>query len=214
MKLTKFVHSCVLAEDGGKAVLFDPGIFSWNSGLVDIAKLPEVQTIVISHRHPDHFAEPFVQGLVKRFPSVQWIAPPDLHDDLKKLGAQHITDRSTDDAEIIVGDHAKVTPFGVQVQNLTTHWNGKVTDPGDNHEFTTTKDVLLLPIQAPWGTTVHALEIVLQMKPKYILPIHDWMWNEQWKATCYSRFEQLFKDSESTFLSPIDGQSIEIGLKL
>jgi L-ascorbate metabolism protein UlaG (beta-lactamase superfamily) len=66
MRLTKFVHSCVLVEDNEKSILFDPGIFSWKSGLVDVAKLPQLDTIAISHRHPDHFAEPFVDALALR----------------------------------------------------------------------------------------------------------------------------------------------------
>jgi L-ascorbate metabolism protein UlaG (beta-lactamase superfamily) len=100
----------------------------------------------------------------------------------------------------------------VQVQNLTVHWNNKVTNPGDSHDFTMTKDVLLLPVQAPWGTTIRAIELVSQLKPKFVLPIHDWMWNEQWRQTCYDRFEQIIDRENTTFLRPTDGQTIEINL--
>lgn len=212
MKLTKFVHSCVLAEDGGKAILFDPGIFSWNSGLVDVAKLPELNAVVVSHQHSDHLGEPFVRALTKQFPDVQWLAAPDSHELLKSYGANNVSDQSTDEIEVIVGDHAHVAPFGVQVQNMVTNWHGVITHPGDTHDFSSPKDILLLPVQAPWATTVRAVELALQYKPKYVLPIHDWMWNEEWRQNCYNRFEQILNDTNTKFLWPVDGQPIDLTL--
>jgi L-ascorbate metabolism protein UlaG (beta-lactamase superfamily) len=212
MKLTKFVHSCVLVEHDNKAVLFDPGIFSWGSGTVDVTTLPKLDAIVVSHKHPDHCAEPFVRALVDTFPEAQWIAPSDLHDDLASWGVQYVTNQSTEDVQTVEGSHAPVDPFANQVQNLITHWNGAVTHPGDSHDFSESMDVLLLPVQAPWGTTIKAVNLVLELKPKYILPIHDWMWRDEWRESSYDRFEQLFADTPTTFLRPTDGQSIEVEL--
>jgi L-ascorbate metabolism protein UlaG (beta-lactamase superfamily) len=212
MKLTKFVHSCVLAEHEGKTALFDPGIFSWNSGLVDVSTLPRLDTIVVSHKHADHCAEPFVRELAKTFPEAEWFAPSDAHDVLKNWGVQHVTNQSHGDILAAEENHAMVEPFAEQVLNLACHWNGVVTHPGDIHTFEGTKDVLLLPVQAPWGTTIRAVQLALELKPKYILPIHDWMWNDDWRQTCYDRFEQLFSQNNITFLRPTNGQSLEVDL--
>lgn len=210
MKITKFVHSCVLVQDGDKAVLFDPGVFSWNSGLVDIAALPELDAIVVTHLHGDHMAEPFVRALAQRFPAVQWVAPSDALQELNKFGVDKVTNQSIGDLEVTEINHAPVEPFGVQVKNLIVHWNGKVTHPGDTHEIPATKKLLLLPVQAPWGTTVRALQLAGELQPKVILPIHDWMWNDDWRQDVYGRFDQVLGKSQINFIRPVDGQLVEV----
>lgn len=212
MRLTKFVHSCVLVETGEQNVLFDPGIFSWNSGLIDVSTLPKLDAVVVSHRHPDHCGEPFIKALVQQFPDVSWFAPADAHALLKQYGAQNVTNQSSNSLSVEEIDHAPVKPFAQQVRNLVSHWNNLVTHPGDTHDFSETKDVLLLPVQAPWGTTIKATQLALDLKPKYILPIHDWMWNDDWRQVCYDRFQQLFTEAGITFLRPVDGQPIEVEL--
>ena len=210
MKLTKFTHSCVLIQHQATSVLFDPGIFSWNSGLVDVEALPQLDFIVVSHKHGDHMAEPFVRALILRFPDVQWIAPSDAHEDLKSWGVTNITNQSTGPIDVMEVDHAPVEPFGVQVKNLVINWKGGVTFPGDSLDIDASQPVLLLPIQAPWGTTVHALKLADQLKPKYVLPVHDWMWNEAWRQDCYNRFDAVLSPTGTTFLRPKDGEVIEI----
>lgn len=212
IKITKFVHSCVLVEYDGSAVLFDPGVFSWNSGLIDINSLPEIQNIVISHQHSDHCHEAYVKALLARYPSVDWFAPTDAHDLLRSWGVENVSNQSAGPLMITEQNHAQVEPFGVQVNNLITHFAGLVTHPGDTHNFLESQDILLLPIQAPWGTTVRALELVLELRPKYVMPIHDWMWNDDWRNSTYKRFEQILSEQEIRFLTPIDGQTIEVAI--
>jgi L-ascorbate metabolism protein UlaG (beta-lactamase superfamily) len=208
MKLTKFAHSCVLLEDGDKAVLLDPGSFSWDK--VDVDSLPALRAVVVTHKHPDHMAEPFVRALVARFPDVQWIAPPDAHEELKSYGVQKVSDQSSGDVVVTVGKHAPVEPFGNQVQNLQVHWNNMVTSPGDSHDIPETRAVLLLPSTAPWGTTIHAIEVATALKPQYIVPIHDSLLDAQWRGYVNDRLEAVFKDRDITFLKPVDGQPIDI----
>lgn len=212
MKLTKFMHSCVLVEHDDKAVLFEPGIFSWNSGLVQVASMPMLDRVVVSHKHPDHCAEPFVRELAKVFPDAQWFAPSDTHEELRSWGVQNVTNQSSEELQVIELNHAPVEPFAEPVQNLVTHWNEVVTHPGDTHDLLETKDVLLLPVQAPWGTTIRAVNLALELKPKYILPIHDWMWRDEWRETSYDRLAALFAGSQTTFLRPVDGQPFEVNI--
>ncbi|MEX1059236.1 MAG: MBL fold metallo-hydrolase, partial [Candidatus Saccharimonadales bacterium] len=68
MKITKFVHSCLLVESPQINVLIDPGNFTWASHLLQVDKLPALDFIIITHEHPDHYDQ---QGLIKlsnRFP--------------------------------------------------------------------------------------------------------------------------------------------------
>lgn len=210
MKITKFVHACVLVEDDGQAMLFDPGGFSWQSGLVDVNALPELTAIAVTHKHGDHMDESFVRALVERFSDIQWFAPSDAHDDLRSWGVVNVTNQSMQDVEVTEGEHAPVEPFGAQVSNLQVCWRGKVTHPGDSHEFAYQAPVLLLPVQAPWGSTVHAFRLVQELQPAHVVPIHDWMWNDQWCQHVYNRLEAVFQDSATSVHRPTNGRPIEI----
>lgn len=212
MKITKFAHSCILIEHDSKALLLDPGIYSWQSGLVDVTALPKLEAVIVTHRHPDHLGEPFVKALLEAQPDVLWIAPADSHDQLRQLGALNVSDQTTGDIEVQTVEHAKVVPFGVACQNLVVHCFGLVTSPGDTHDFTETKDILLLPVQAPWGTTIRAFELGQELQPKYLIPIHDWMWNDEWRATIYQGLERVFTDSSTSVLLPTNGQAFDIDI--
>ncbi len=212
MKITKLVHSCVLIEDGDKAVLFNPGVYSWNSGIIEVASFPKLDAVVVTHKHADHLGEDFVRAIVATQPEVQWVAPADAHEQLHGLGVKNVTDQSVGDLQVTTVNHAKVEPFGIQVQNLIVHWNGKVTDPGDTHDFHETHSLLMLPIQAPWGTTIRAFELGLELQPKFILPIHDWMWVEDWRELVYDGLERVFGPTSTKVLRPVNGQVMEIVL--
>src|SRR5579864_2125034 len=97
MKITKFVHSCLLVEgnlETGEArnILIDPGQFSWESGLIDLNKLPQVNRILITHEHQDHFYLPFVQALKEKFPDAKIITNPNV---VKILKDAHISSQTT-----------------------------------------------------------------------------------------------------------------------
>lgn len=213
MKITKFVHSCVLVEANAEAVLFDPGVYSWNSGLVNLDSFPSLTAIIVTHAHGDHCAEPFVKALVQKFPNARWFAPSDLASTLNEWGVREVSSNSMDNFQVAEVSHADVKPYAPQVRNLIANWDGLVTHPGDTHDFSATNPVLLLPIDAPWGTTIRAINLALELKPKYIVPIHDGMWNDGWKQGSYQNLEKLFADNGITFVKPEDGVSFEVSVE-
>lgn len=212
MKLTKFEHACVLVEDDDCNFLVDPGSFAWQSGNIDLDVLPDLGYIIVTHIHGDHMAEPFVRALAKKFPDAHWIAPCDTHEILRSFGVTNVNNQSVAEFDVMEANHAKVSPFGKDCKNLRVHYTDKLTIVGDTLEIAESKDVLLLPIQAPWGTTVNALEVVIDLAPKYIIPIHDWMWREQWKMTVYDRFEEALAEKGIKFIKAVNGQQIDLDL--
>ena len=212
MKITKFLHSCVLVETEKRTALFDPGSFSWQSGLVKVDGLPAIHDIVITHEHADHYDENFVTALIEKYPDSQWITNKSIAEKLSGLGAKNITTSSTKRCEVRNIPHADVAPFGVPVEHIAVDWNKCVTHPGDTLDFDTTQEILHLPITAPWGKTVDAINKFLELKPKYVLPIHDWMLRDEWLQVVYSRLESLCDQNEIVFLRPINGQAIEVNV--
>ncbi len=212
MKLTKFIHSCILAEDSDHVGLFDPGQFTWQSGKFSVDSLDRLDFVMITHEHPDHYCEPFVKALHHKFPDAMYFSTHEVVSKLKSLGVQKALSLSTEDVTVSPLAHESMSPLSPDpsTQNVAIHYKGKVSHPGDSHHLTSSKEVLLLPVEAPWGSTIDAVRMALSLKPKVVVPIHDWMWNQEWRSIMYDRMDQFFNQHDIRFVKPNDGESFEV----
>jgi L-ascorbate metabolism protein UlaG (beta-lactamase superfamily) len=210
MKITKYVHSCLLVEDGNEVVLVDPGVMSWGSGLVDLKKWPKIDEIAITHEHGDHFHMPFVKAVLERWGRVRIVTNPSVKALLAKEG---ITSRvETGNTDLIVQTplaHAKLG-WGPAPANNMLRIMRDLTHPGDSHNAPESSRILALPITAPWGSTTRALEMAFQLKPEVVIPIHDWMWLDEARADMYARVEKFFADQGIKFIKAVDGKVFEV----
>src|ERR1700749_2625152 len=55
MRLTKYIHSCLMLEKDNFKLLIDPGHFTFAEGLISPQDLADADAIMITHSHPDHF---------------------------------------------------------------------------------------------------------------------------------------------------------------
>lgn len=211
MRLTKFVHACLLAETPEYSVLFDPGNFSWESGVFDISNLEKLDCVVITHEHADHFSEPFVRTLADKFPDVPFITTPSVAEKLKGMGISNASSQSNDFVEVFsTKPHATMEPIALPPENIAVHFADKLTVGGDRHDLEETKDILALTITAPWGSVRAAAEMALRLKPKSVLPIHDWHWNDDARQAEYARSGAFYGDHGITLIRPTDGKPIEV----
>jgi L-ascorbate metabolism protein UlaG (beta-lactamase superfamily) len=206
MKITKLVHSCLLVEMPGpinRTALFDPGTMS----TVDVDSLQFLDDIIITHQHGDHFDLELVKKLAAKFPDVRITAPEEV---VEQLNAESIPATSATSEGITFFDspHEVVRPF-MQVdppQEIGVHYLDMLSHPGDSHSFHETKAVLALPVQAPWGSTVDAVKLALDLQPKYIIPIHDWHWSDAARESTYERMEKVFGEQGITFIKAVNGE--------
>lgn len=210
MKLTKFGHSCVLVEvnvgDSARVALFDPGV--WSTLPVD--ELTQLDDIFISHIHADHVAVELVKALIKKFPAVRITAPTEVVTTLQGEAINQAGEVPPEDVQLFDAPHEGHAPFLEPPQEIGIHFAGVYSHPGDSHSFSETKAVLGLPVQAPWGSTIDAVDLALKLKPRYVLPIHDWHWRDEARDWAYNRLEQLFGEYGITFLKPVNGEVIEL----
>lgn len=207
MKITKFVHSCVLVETAESAALFDPGIMS-EQALQD-ALIQKLDDIFISHEHSDHYSPAAVKNLVSQFPDVRITAPRAVADLLAKENLP-ISTIAPETAVLFASPHEDGTPIFTAPQQIGVHYQDFYTHPGDSHSFNETKAILALPVTAPWGSTVAAVRLGLKLQPRYILPIHDWHWQDQARQNTYDQLERIFGQAGITFLKPETGIAIEL----
>ena len=69
MKISKHLHSCLLAEEAGKIILIDPGNYTFEEKALDIGKLEKLDFLLITHEHQDHIYLPFLKIIFEKFPS-------------------------------------------------------------------------------------------------------------------------------------------------
>ncbi len=212
MKLTKFGHSCVLVEveDGKTSVaLFDPGV--WSSFLVETAA--QIDYVFISHIHPDHMDIAVLKSIVLKFPKVRITAPTEVVEALRVAGVTGVSDVAPEGAVLFTSPHEGKPPYMQPPEEIGIHFLDVYSHPGDSHSFGETKDVLALPVQAPWGSTMNAALLAIDLKPRYILPVHDWHWRDEARVNMYDRLETFFRPYGITFLKPVDGETIEIDVQ-
>lgn len=211
MKITKFVHSCLLVETTSRTALFDPGVYSEDA--LDVSVLESLDDIFITHEHADHFSMKLVKELFAAFPDVQITSTASVVEVLAKEGiVAFITPQHG--VKFFESPHESMYPLGAKepAANIGVHYMDLISHPGDSHSFTETMQVLALPVTGPWGRSNDAAALALSLKPQFVIPIHDWHWNDVARGWLYERFEQLLGEQGIIFLKPETGKPLTIEL--
>lgn len=208
MRVTKFLHSCLLVEDQGKTFLFDPGNFTDEANVLDLNKISNIDYILITHEHADHMFPSLIKKVLEKFPELIIITNNSATAVLENEGITASTE-TPDFIQTEIIPHEKI--FGGEVpQNLKFTVNNLLTHPGDSFAFDQTTKVLALPLQAPWGNVTQAAELGVKLKPEIVLPIHDWHWKDEVRVSIYKRLEDFFNKQGIKFIPLETGISIEL----
>src|SRR5690242_16652210 len=136
MRVTKFVHSCLLVETSDLKTLIDPGKFTFDSHLLNITKIGRLDYIVITHEHPDHFDEHFLGLLSEHSPRTPIVSNNDLLKKLAKLKLPNpLQGGSDDNLQIFEAVHEPLPLNMPSVLNIGLHIADKLTCPGDSYDF-------------------------------------------------------------------------------
>jgi hypothetical protein len=105
--------------------------------------------------------------------------------------------------------HEEILFFPVP-ENVKFTLFGKLTHPGDSFHFTSQTDILAMPMTAPWGSMVEAMKKVIELKPKVVIPIHDYHLKDEAIEAFYPRIGDLFKQHGIDFKQIKTGEKIDI----
>ncbi|MGH7203234.1 MAG: MBL fold metallo-hydrolase [Candidatus Levyibacteriota bacterium] len=208
MKISKHLHSCLLIEEKDTTVLIDPDVFTAQEKALDISKLRTLDYILITHEHPDHCYPPLIKALLKKFPKAVVISNASVAKMLKKESIP-VTTMGTEQILLEEVPHERLWDSEPPL-NTMFHLFGRLTHPGDSHHIQKTNDILALPIEAPWGSMRDAVKLALKLKPKIIIPIHDYSLKDTVRQMTYQRLEAFFKEKNIIFKGLETGKIITI----
>jgi L-ascorbate metabolism protein UlaG (beta-lactamase superfamily) len=176
MTITKIGHSCLIIETDGTRILTDPG--SWNA-LPDITDL---DAILVSHEHGDHFDIGKIQELLARNPDAVVITHEAVGKKLQESGIQYTAIEPGQAVEVkgvpiesYGTEHAIIYGDASPCRNTGFLIAGRVFMPGDALHDVPPKhvEILALPTGGPWMKIAEAVDYALAVKPEKAFPIHD-----------------------------------------
>lgn len=201
MKISKYLHSCLVFELDGYKLLFDPGNFTFAENLVKPEAFADVHGMIITHIHPDHYYPENIKRILA-ISDIPVYTNAEVGKAMERDGIKHTVWND--------GDHF-LGPFKLQgitvvheplLDNPPTQMTGfiinnKVLHPVDSMEdaLLAYKDIelLILVAMAPFANELRIAGFADQINPKQILPVHDGFAKEFFIELRYENYSRHFK---------------------
>jgi L-ascorbate metabolism protein UlaG (beta-lactamase superfamily) len=181
MKITKYLHSCLVFELDGYKLLFDPGKFSFAEGEVTAEMFKDVNAVVITHIHPDHYDMEILKNILSLSGAIV-ITNTQIGADLDKAGIVYtILEEGTVNFGPFILKAFPVTHEPIMDNPLPQMTgfiiNDKVLHPVDSMEDKLLEykgiELLLMVTMAPFANELRISGFADRLEPKQILPVHD-----------------------------------------
>lgn len=108
VRMTKYTHSCVRLERGGRSLVIDPGVWS------EPAALMAASAVLITHEHADHIDADRLVATLAGDPACRVFAPAPVAESLSDLGNRFVAVAPGDrfgaaglDVQVVGGEHAE-----------------------------------------------------------------------------------------------------------
>lgn len=191
--IKRLTDSCLLVTTDEGATLLDPGFHSYQSDLIDLDNIGDIQRILITHDHGDHVSPDFLKWLLDRGDDVTVFANDAVATALSEydIAVDTGVPEGTSTEDVL----HETTPMGDTPPNRAWTIDGILTHPGDSYGPTTSAPVLALGLLTPWGSTTKSLEFARSLEPKYAVPVHDFYLSEQGRQWIYSVAKHVLAES-------------------
>lgn len=207
MNITHLGHAAVLVETGDARTLIDPGNMEaqWH-------ELTELDAILVTHQHADHFDPEQIPALIKANPKARVVVEPSIIElagsevpgvgRIPELpGAQALApeDKITIGSVTITaagGQHAIIHRDIPRIGNvgylLRAEGEPTLFHPGDSYEYAPPGvDVLAYPSYGPWGALKEGIDFARAVGAGRGFPIHDALLSETGRAMMVGRISAM-----------------------
>jgi L-ascorbate metabolism protein UlaG (beta-lactamase superfamily) len=207
MRVRKFGHACLLVEERGEALLFDPG----RPEFLDPSASPDafagVSVIVVTHWHPDHADPDLIRRVVERS-GAGVLATRDGQRELWAAGVeatvpeQGISSIGGFTLRTLVVPHAALLGAPAP-DNLACLVNDRLLHIGDSFDVRLAEfrgvEALALPVTAPWMRELDAAAFAERLTPRRVLPVHDGYVKEFFRKRRYEAFQGYLEKKQIGF---------------
>jgi L-ascorbate metabolism protein UlaG (beta-lactamase superfamily) len=219
MKISKYIHSCLLFELDGHKLLFDPGKFTFAEGVVTPEMFADVNSIIITHIHPDHLDTENLKKIVALSKATVYT----------NMEVGTAIQRSGINYTLVEEGIFNIGPFKLQaipvvheplldspIPQMTGFIiNDKVLHPVDSmeHKLTTYRNIelLIMVTMAPFATELKIADFGDKVKPKQILPVHDGFAKAFFVKQRFENYAKHFEESGIKFMEIYQpGESITV----
>jgi L-ascorbate metabolism protein UlaG (beta-lactamase superfamily) len=200
MRIYKYIHSCLVVEEGQEKILFDPGIFSFVEGQVRPDAFKDVTTIILTHQHPDHVDIAALKSILAKS-NASVVTNTEGKAALEKENiAVRVLEEGTFQTKnctitALPVAHEKILSATLP-QNTAYVINDKFLNPGDSFASLMSSlkgiQVLALPVMAPWTTEVAVAQFAEEIAPQMVLPVHDGYVKDFFLKQRYKNYDQHF----------------------
>lgn len=211
MRLTKYQHACVVLEEAGKKLVIDPGIYT-----KDLNDFQNITTVIITHKHADHFDPQLVDVIIKQNPGARIFTVKQVADNLPGYNTTTVQDGDAATADgfklFFKGRlHASVHPewpsdvqnIGVGVNDLFYYGGDSLTSPEKPIK------VLAVPVSYAWLKMGEAMDYVATVKPSISFATHDNPLSAAGKRTAARWLTKTCQKHNIDFRDIAPGDSIE-----
>lgn len=170
MRITKYEHACLDIQQDNTRIIIDPGKFTKS-----LTNYADINALVITHIHSDHFLLDTVQKIISSNPNIKVFTVNQVASQIKSksvnvvsAGEKHIINN------VILTFHGGDHEFYNEFENIAVMIDNKLYHPGDSYTVPKTKfEALASPASAPWLRVKDAGSFIANCKPKIAFPIHN-----------------------------------------
>lgn len=201
MRISKYVHSCLLVENGDGKILFDPGKFSFADDLVKPEQFRDLTAVIVTHYHPDHADPDAIKTILRHNPASAVLANAEI---VRELATEAIPAeifesgaRSVGGFRITAHEAAHAPLLGAPSPRNTAYCIDELfLNPGDSLAADSLQGVkarvLALPVMAPWATELNTAEFARRLAPERVAPVHDGYSKDFFLQQRYRNFQKYF----------------------
>ena len=170
MKITRYIQSCLLVEEGGTRILFDP-----SGEEEDIAKFGKLDVVIYTHEHGDHFDPEFnekfaatgVPIYANASTAKQMKSQPNVVADQQEFQVGQLNIKALELPHCLLPDGSEGP------QNTGYLVSDNFFHPGDGKELDGLQvEKLALPITGPDISMKDCFSFAKRLSAKIIVPIH------------------------------------------
>lgn len=194
MQCYRLSHAGLVIEEGGSALIVDPGDFSTESEMrATLDAAAPVSGLVITHEHADHWTLHHVRAIQERasprgsLPIFTTAAVASALDEAGLSGVSAVMDGDIVTAgpftlEFYGGRHEILHRTIPPVDNIGVRVNGELAWGGDSLIGPPDTELLGVPVGSPWSNIGQVMDFVLDAAPKRAYLTHDGMLSDRGRA--------------------------------